>query len=105
MGVQAASDDEKQYKFGCASSVPYTRGLIQRHFTLPGTFEPRTQVRLESISFRTGKKIIFALARIFLGLSGLSSVISREMDSTCSQLHPGSGFLKNYKKFMNLQGF
>ena len=34
-----------------------------------------------------------------------SSVFSPEMDSTCSQLFPGSGFLKNYKKFAEIGAF
>ena len=43
----------------------------------------------------SGKKIFFAFPRIFSVLNGVSSVFSRDMDTTRSQLHPGSGFLKN----------
>ena len=34
-----------------------------------------------------------------------SSVFSPEMDSTCSQLFPGSGFLKIHKKFAEIGAF
>ena len=40
------------------------------------------------------KRVIFAYADLFSVLNGLGSVISRKMDTTCSGLHVGSGFLK-----------
>ena len=42
------------------------------------------------------KYFFFVWADIFLVLNGLGSVISRKMDTTCSGLHVGSGFLKKY---------
>ena len=40
------------------------------------------------------KRFIFTHGVLFWVLRGLSSVISRKMDTSCSGLHAGSGFLK-----------
>ena len=38
----------------------------------------------------------FAYAELFSVFNGLGSVISRKMDTACSGLHVGTGFLEKY---------
>ena len=47
----------------------------------------------------------FLYGRIFLVLNGSGGVFCPEMDSTCSQLFPGSGFLKIHKKIAEIGAF
>ena len=69
------------------------------------TFESGSEVGYNLVIIFWKKILIFIQAGLFLVLIRLGSVFSPEMDSTSSQLHVASGFLKKDYEFMILQAF